>query len=123
MAYGYSDGKGWILQRRSDGAQVPDGKVRYSKQGANQALWEYVRWQVTQRLQDVDGLSQRHAYDIEHVFWLIKKHKMSLDEANKEALLFHIKQPVSNQELKLYSDTRLEIYGEWDIVEIKVALK
>lgn len=122
MAYGYADGKGWILIRTKDGAHVPDGKVRYSKQGANQALWEFVRWQTTRRLQDAHGLSERRSYDIHHVFWMIKKEKLSLDDANNESLRYHIKKPVTNKDLKLYSDTRLKIYGEWEITEIKVAL-
>ena len=115
------DNKGYLLIRRTDGAHIPDGKVRYSERGANQALWEFVNRRVAGRLRKDYGYDDDTAWATRYVYENMKQHKLSLDEANKEALRYHIKKPVTNQNIRDYGKARLEIYGEWEIIQVRVA--
>ena len=115
------DNKGYLLIRRTDGAHIPDGKVRYSQQGANQALWNFVNSRVGNRLKNEYGYDDDTAWATRHVYEQMHQHKLSLDEASTESLRYHIKKPVTNQNIRDYGKARLELYGEWEIIEVRVA--
>jgi len=113
------DNIGYILRRKSDGSYMLYDEVRYSRAGANQALWNWVSNNIPYRLHK-HGYSTSEAWSICHAAKRIRRDKYTLDAINDELQRVYTKHPVTDEQINAYFALREEMHDEWAIEQIKV---